>query len=99
MILLLATRYRKYIAWLLFVAADLAFASSAEANEAGCHALYRPAAVFSTRLPAAVQRPDGPGFAPGPDGAKPAPRFSAVKRSAVPSPVRVSLGGPTQPEL
>ncbi len=99
MILLLATRYRLYIGWLLFLTSDLAFALNAEANEAGCRAFYRSPVYYA------------PGTAPvtapvvtAASAASPArpvpPRGSrSSKKAPVPAPVRASIGGPNQPEM
>ncbi|HEV2479724.1 MAG TPA: hypothetical protein VGS79_08660, partial [Puia sp.] len=108
MILLLATRYRIYIAWLLFVAADVSFALTAQAAEAGCRVLYRAPASYGPGAPAlpapeafttGMSRAGGPEPAASLYGPKPASSPRPARLAAKALPARARIGGPNQPEM
>ena len=103
MILLLATRYRVYVAWLLFIAADVSFALTARAGEGGCRVLYRAPAGMSSRMPVLPSISNGP--IPAWEPGRPAtarkvgssPRLAPKAISS--SPAHLRVGGPNQPEM
>src|SRR6185437_1752431 len=103
MILLLATRYRVYVAWLLFIAADVSFALTAQAAEGGYRVLYRAPAGLYTCAPVPPSKSNGPAPAWEPgrpatavkSGTSPRPAPKAIS----PSPAHARVGGPNQPEM
>src|SRR5258708_40158523 len=96
MILVLATRYRKCVAFLLFFVAGLSYDLMAMANEAGVRGTFvcDPPSRYFPLSPSVGPRPSSPAENMA-DEARPKTVHSATRAAGR----KPAIGGPNQPEM